>query len=111
MATPGRLRSGREFDAVFQEGIAVSGPLFVVRARPNGLRVARVGYAVGKRIAPLSTVRNRARRRLREAIRAAGLPPGYDLVVIARPAALQAPFAQLVAAARRAIGVVLERQG
>ena len=93
---PGSLRSGREFDTAFREGIAVSGPLFVVRARWNELDVARVGYAVGKRIAPHATVRNRAKRRMREAARLATFRPGLDFVIIARPPALEADFTALV---------------
>ena len=42
-------------------------------------------------------VRNRAKRRLREAIRATGLPGGYDFVVIAGPTVAHVPFSTLVA--------------
>jgi ribonuclease P protein component len=42
-------------------------------------------------------VRNRAKRRLREAIRTAGLPDGYDFVVIAGSTVPEVPFATLVA--------------
>ena len=42
-------------------------------------------------------VRNRAKRRLREAIRATGLPDGYDFVVIAGPTVPHVPFSTLVA--------------
>lgn len=41
-------------------------------------------------------VRNRARRRLREAIRKAGLPAGYDFVVIAGETVPDVAFATLV---------------
>ena len=41
-------------------------------------------------------VRNRARRRLREAIRVAGLPEGYDFVVIAGSTVSKVPFSALV---------------
>jgi ribonuclease P protein component len=41
-------------------------------------------------------VRNRAKRRLREAIRAAGLTPGFDYVVIAGEEVPEVPFATLV---------------
>jgi len=41
-------------------------------------------------------VRNRAKRRLREAIRAAGLPEGYDFVVIAGATVPHVPFSTLV---------------
>ena len=98
---PGRLRKGAEFDTVFDRGTASSGPLFVVRVllRPEG--ELRVGYAVGKRLFPKSTDRNRVRRRLREAVRAAELPDGADVIVVARGAAATAPFSELVASVRR----------
>jgi ribonuclease P protein component len=41
-------------------------------------------------------VRNRAKRRLREAVRAAGLPAGYDFVVIAGETVPTVPFLTLV---------------
>ena len=41
-------------------------------------------------------VRNRAKRRLREAIRAVGLPAGYDFVLIAGPTVSEVPFETLV---------------
>jgi ribonuclease P protein component len=42
-------------------------------------------------------VRNRAKRRLREAIRAVGLQEGYDFVVIAGATVPDVPFSTLVA--------------
>jgi ribonuclease P protein component len=57
----------------------------------------RVGFAVSRQMRG-AVARNRARRRLREAYRTAGAtaPAGVDLVLIARPAALTAPFERLV---------------
>jgi ribonuclease P protein component len=41
-------------------------------------------------------LRNRAKRRLRHAVVAAGWPAGRDYVVIASPEVLDAPFSRLV---------------
>ena len=41
-------------------------------------------------------VRNRAKRKLREAIREAGLPEGYDFVLIAGSTVPEVPFSTLV---------------
>lgn len=41
--------------------------------------------------------RNRAKRRLREALRQTRLPEGLDLVVVARAEAVTAPWSALVA--------------
>ena len=57
----------------------------------------RVGFAVGRQIRG-AVRRNRARRRLREAYRAARdvAPPNVDLVVIGRSASLDASPSTLV---------------
>jgi len=92
-AAPGRLRRGREFDAVFEYGRVEQGRLIVLRARPNGLGQSRWGFAVGKRLAPRSVVRNRLRRRLREGVRMSQGAAGWDFIAVARPALLNASFA------------------
>ena len=66
---------------------------------------ARVGFTVTKKVGG-SVVRNRARRRLREALRLTeGLPvrPGHDYVVIARLEAVRLPFSTLQSDLTRAI--------
>jgi len=71
---------------VFQQGKRIERPSMIVlwRAR-DGAR--RVGFAVGRQIRG-AVRRNRVRRRLREAYRAArdAAPNGVDLVVIGRAA-------------------------
>lgn len=61
---------------------------FLVLWRPNGLDHSRLGVTVTRRVAG-AVGRNRLKRLVREAFRTAGssLPPGLDLVVIARPGA------------------------
>lgn len=57
----------------------------------------RFGFTATKRLGP-AVIRNRARRRLKEAVRlnASGhVKPGYDYVVIARRGALTQSFTQL----------------
>lgn len=102
-----RLRKGREFDSAYSEGIVTSGPLLVLRHRPNGGRGSRWGFAVGKRIAPKATARNRLRRRLREAAEQFGVAEGEDLVVTARQAAVSASFAEV----KEALELALRKAG
>lgn len=98
-----RLRKGLEFDTAYEKGTVTNGPLLVVRALPNGVGHPRWGYAVGKRMAKSAVVRNRTRRRLREAAAAVGDVGGWDLVVTARARALDAGWAELSGAVRRQV--------
>ena len=63
--------------------------LLQARARGDDLAPARVGFTASKKIGN-AVLRNRAKRRLRAAARdvlAAGARPGWDYVLVARPAA------------------------
>lgn len=64
------------------------------RAEPERADIVGIGLTVTRKIGG-AVIRNRARRRLREALRRI-LPgparPGHDYVVVARPAALTCPF-------------------
>ncbi len=70
--------------------------------------VARVGYTLTKKVGN-SVVRNRARRRLREAVRLSGDLParaGYDYVIVGRIDAVRVAFAALKREVGRALGDV-----
>ena len=70
----------------------------VLYARRNREGKNRVGFTVSKKLGH-AVVRNRVRRRLREIVRhnAACLPSGYDIVIVARSRAVEAPFGKLTA--------------
>ena len=104
-----RLRRRRDFQAVLAAGRVFAGATLVGFARPSGDAEGppRIGVSVSRRVRG-AVPRNRARRRLREAARlhlvarlapegSAGATLGktYDVVLIARPAALTAPFSEL----------------
>jgi ribonuclease P protein component len=93
---PERLTTGAEFQALFQRGKRIERPSMIVLWRANdGAR--RVGFAVARQVRG-AVQRNRVRRRLREAYRAARdvAPTGVDLVVIGRSAALTLALGALV---------------
>jgi ribonuclease P protein component len=108
-----RLRREADFQAVLQGRRLYQGQALVALALPRGggpvARTSgdsdlRVGVAVSRRLRG-AVRRNRARRRLREAARrqllgdsdAGPLGITYDVVLIARPAALEMPSAALEA--------------
>ena len=67
----------------------------------------RAGFAVSRQLRN-AVQRNRARRRLREAYRAArdAGPARAALVIVGRPAALREPFAGLTAQLRGALAAI-----
>ncbi len=68
----------------------------VLYARRNRTGLNRVGITVSKKLGH-AVVRNRTRRRLREIYRLneTKFQPGWDIVVVARSRAVEAPFAKL----------------
>jgi ribonuclease P protein component len=70
---------------------------------PGGDGRARVAVVAGRKVGS-AVERNRAKRRLREAVAVVPISDGCDYMVIASPAVLEAPFADVVAWVRRAVG-------
>ena len=70
--------------------------LLVLYARKNRTAENRVGITVSKKLGK-AHVRNRTRRRLREVYRLneGRFKPGWDIVVVARSKAVEAPFDKL----------------
>src|SRR4030088_1333007 len=81
-----------------------SGRALVALAVPSSQEMSRVGVTVS-RMVKRAVDRNRAKRRMRELARVSllgadspltGVGIRYDVVLIARPAALEVPFADLM---------------
>ena len=79
-------------------GASFADPYLVLYARRNRSDSNRVGITVSKKLGH-AVVRNRTRRRLREIYRLneARFQPGWDIVVVARTRAVEAPFEKLTA--------------
>lgn len=94
-----RLHARAEFLAVQNHGRRVPGRYFVMLARPNMRGRDRLGIVASRKVGG-AVQRNRAKRRLREVFRRAeptGTGAPLDVVVIARPDIVNAPFAALTA--------------
>ena len=94
-----RLKRRREFLAVAGARCRWATPAFVLQAGPRGApEEVGIGFTASRRIGN-AVARNRARRRLRAAARAllpGAAQPGYDYVIVARPAILTCPFEALL---------------
>lgn len=94
MQRESRLRKSSDFAAVWSEGRTRVDRFFVLKIRLNGMGVTRFGFSVSKRIGN-AVVRNRVKRRLREAVRAVPVEAGFDIVIVARKGAAEADFARI----------------
>lgn len=92
-----RLRLRKEFAAVYRQGRVQGNQLLVVRVLPNDRQVSRFGFVAGKVVGG-AVVRNRVKRRLREAARRLAVRDGFDIVVGARKPAADAGFEALCGA-------------
>jgi len=90
------LRRRADFEAIARDGSARSTPLLVLRWVRTERAETRIGLSTPRTLGG-SVQRNRVRRRLREILRRRleSIGPGWDLLLIARPAAGQATFADL----------------
>lgn len=101
-----RLTGSAEIQALFQQGKRIDRPLLTVLWRESeGPR--RAGFAVTRQIRG-AVRRNRARRRMREAYRAARgtAPARVAVMVIAKRGALEGDLTGLAAQLRDALGAI-----
>jgi ribonuclease P protein component len=92
-----RLRKPDQFQRVRRDGKSWGSSLLTLNAAASRRRGVRCGFVVGKRVGN-AVDRNRARRRVREAVRIAydRIIPGWDLVFIVRSnAAATVDFTQI----------------
>ena len=92
------LKLNHIFQRLYRTGGQANGFL-VLYARKNRTGTNRVGITVSKKLGK-AHIRNRVRRRLREVYRLneARFKPGWDIVVVARTKAIEAPFEKLTKA-------------
>ena len=115
----GRLKTRAEFLHV-RGGKRDAAPSLILQARQRQVggspsqqldpELARFGFTATKTLGG-AVVRNRARRRLKEAVRLTGEShaiEGYDYVLIARSGTVQRPFTELIKDLERALSKVHE---
>jgi ribonuclease P protein component len=98
------LSRPQDFAAIQGGGTTRSHPLLTARFRRTDLETTRFGLSTGRALGG-AVVRNRVRRRIREALRAMApsFQPGWDVLIIARPAIVDSDQDTLVGALHRTL--------
>ena len=93
-----RLTGAKRFSQIHKDGSSAANRLLVIRVLPNGTEQTRFGFVVSKRIGN-AVVRNKVKRRLREAVRTHPVAAGWDAIFIARKGSEKATYQKLQQAA------------
>ena len=92
-----RILRSKDFRRIYDHGAKFSGPLFSAFClRNNGEGGVKVGFTCPRALGG-AVVRNRIKRRVREAVRARLQKPGagWEIVINPRLRAMTAPFSQI----------------
>ena len=93
-----RISGQKRHSQIHREGSSAANRLLVIRYLENGLNHTRFAFVVSKRVGN-AVVRNKIKRRLREAVRSRPLAGGWDAVFIARRGIERASFREVNRAA------------
>lgn len=100
-----RLAKKTDIDRTWKKGRSFATPIFSLKVAKNELPVSRFAVVVGLKASKRAVVRNTAKRRVREAVRALlpQIAPGYDVLILGRQKLTQATFAEVSATLRFAL--------
>ena len=106
MKRKNRLTSATEFRRVRRTGKSYAHPLVLLIASPSDQAYSRYGVSASRAVGG-AVKRNRAKRRMRAALREFELSSGWDLILVARSGLDDAPWPDVV----NAISGLLEKAG
>ena len=103
-----RLTRETDFKRVRRYGKSYAHPFVVLITHPNGLNFSRFGISAGGYLGS-AVQRNKAKRLIREIIRLIipDIQPGWDIIIIARRALIDAEYAKI----RSALSTLVQKAG
>jgi len=96
-----RLTKKKDFDSVFKKGKSIKVDFLIFKILKNDLKESRFGFVVSKTISKKAVIRNKVKRRLREAVfkglknQVTNTAKPSDIVIITLPGIEKREFLQL----------------
>ncbi len=92
-----RLTKKNDFAIVQRDGMAAGSDFLVLKFLKNSLATTRVGFVVSKKISNKAVIRNKVKRRLREAMRlfVVDAAKGWDLIFFTKSAIKNKDFEEI----------------
>jgi len=105
-----RLTKQRDFIKLAQQGRSIFGPLATLRMRQITGEKSRVAFITSTKVMKKAVDRNRAKRRMREAVRANWnlVPPEMHLLFILKPEACTVEYKLMIEEVARLISKIPE---
>ncbi len=93
-----RLKTKKQLDQVFSKGKGFREGFLFLKVAPNNFNVSRFGFIVGKNFSKKAAVRNKIKRRLREAIRTriSKTKKGFDAVFVVKPTSVKSDYSEVI---------------
>ena len=95
------LKKNREFQTVYKKGKSLANKHIVMFVLKNNKNINRLGISVSKKIGK-AVVRNKQRRRLKEAFKILEpeMQKGHDIVILPRAGIIEASFLEVKASTK-----------
>ena len=84
LAKKNRLKKREDFDNVYKKGRRIGSRFFLIKTI-KGNKDTRIGFIVSKKVVSKIVLRNKLKRRMREAVQSfqGDIKKGYDIIIIA----------------------------
>ena len=91
------LTKKKDFGMVFKKGGMVKNDFLILRTLESGLKESRFGFVVSKKVSTKATLRNKIKRRLRQAVfnNLKKIKKSIDVVVVALPGIEKKSFLEI----------------
>lgn len=92
-----RLKRKKDFEKVLRKGKLLAKNFLILKTVKNNLKTSRIGVVVSRKVSKKAVLRNKAKRKIREAVRTniKKIKPGYDLIFFTKKGIEKKSFSEI----------------